>query len=240
LGQIVVPPNDTRAGANPVRVAVVPATAATDPSTDQQVITQAGPDGALQMVLPWGAARVMAEPVPLFEDMFDTGALDLVDRWSTEGSAPPASVNSVGRLSVSPGAVTASASSALFSKPLFSPEQTVAESLSWVCVFESTNANAGQPLTTGAHRFMGYGTRPTTWTAALVAGTSGPIQDGVGFEIDTDGYLYAVVYGAGAGRGRRPSVVVRASASAAPSVTAPCAASRSCGAVTRSTGTSTT
>lgn len=187
MGQVYVPPDDARTGHHPVRTVTTPSTATTDPNTEQQVVTPAGADGTLQAIMPWGAARVAAEPIPLFEDMLDAGAVDTIDRWTTGGTVPPVTVNSAGRLMVSPATTTASASSSLTSKPFFQPEQVVAETANWVAQFE-----AG-PVT-GSHRFMGFGTQPTTWLAAYSAGTSGPIQDGYGFELDTDGLMYAVVY----------------------------------------------
>lgn len=198
MGQILIPPDDVRVGANPVRTVITPSglyVPAADAGAEQQVITQAGPDGTLATVSPYGYARVATEPQSTFTEAFD-GAIDTLDRWTTGGTVPPSV--SGGYATVAPGAVTASASSSLVTKMTTGPQGLTFRTLGWVSRFENAGAGAGQLFYTNTHRFVGLGTVPATWTAANTSpGTVGPLLDAIGFEIGTDGAMYPVVYAGG-------------------------------------------
>lgn len=198
MGQILVPPDSTAPGANPIRTIILPSglyVPAADVGAEQQVISQAGPDGTLAGVSPYGYTRVTPEPEALFNDPFD-GAIDTVDRWTTGGTATPTVTGGV--VSVTSGSTTVSASSSLASKPTFAPVGLNFRTFGLVGKFENNGAANGTAFGGNTHRFWGLATVPGTWQATLgVAGTSGPILDGVGFEIATDGLLYPVIYSNG-------------------------------------------
>ena len=135
-------------------------------------------------VFPGSFLRVTDEPHQLFYDPFDI-AFDTTNRWNnptTSGSGVAAS-NSSGNMTLATG-TTASSYSKVTSQPTFIPTIPGWLSDSWANKFESS------PIT-NAERFWGRGTLPTTPT------TSAPVTDGCGFEIFTDGKMYAVTYSNG-------------------------------------------
>lgn len=140
--------------------------------------------GQAQYNFPAGFVRVTDEPTQLFYDPFDS-ILDTNDRWSVPvsgGGGVPATVVS-GSLTIGSG-TTASGYSTLSSQATFTP--TVP---SWLG--ESHALKIEFPVTTNAYRFWGHGTIPAVPT------TAAPLTDAYGFEIDTAGKLYAVIYTAG-------------------------------------------
>lgn len=128
-------------------------------------------------------------PVQLFNDTFDTGVLDTVNRWIN----PVSVLMSIGSATLSP-TNSAGALSQLQSQPVFRPTEPG-------LLFKVARINIEFPVLLTAHRFWGLGT--STNSAGNSSGTiipptvSNPIVDGVGFEIRTDGKLYAVVFQTG-------------------------------------------
>jgi len=141
----------------------------------------------------YGNLRVTGEAATLFVDAFD-GNID-IQRWTTGGTVAPTVIG--GRTSVHAGN-TASASSFMASNPTFGPQGVGFLGLALMNRFENVAGAAGAPGYLNSHRFFGVGTAPGTWTTAYTgSNTSGPLLNGIGYEIDTDGYMYAVMYDAG-------------------------------------------
>jgi hypothetical protein len=130
---------------------------------------------------PFGSLVTSVDPVIVFTDTYDGGVLDTTNRWTAAGTVPPTASGN-GTLLVNPG-TAASASSSLVSQPVFAPSgyQLIVSYLQ----FEAPT------IALGNHRFFGLGTQPGGWTAAT------PLQDAVGFEIDTAGVLRSSEYGNG-------------------------------------------
>ena len=125
--------------------------------------------------------NVSLTPSTIFIDTFDGSTLDTTVRWTaTSVGAGAINVNG-GACSLAPG-TAASAAQAIASQaaipPQFTP-QTVGCSLTM------------DTTVTATHRFFGVGTVPGSWTALT------PLQDAIGFEIDTSGNLNCVIYNAG-------------------------------------------
>lgn len=140
--------------------------------------------GQAQYNFPAGLVRTSDEPRSLFIDPFDA-SLDTTNRWASptsSGGGVAATVSS-GNLTLGSG-TTASGKSYLQSAPTFAPTIPAWIGVSFYVKFEF-------PFTTNATRFWGLGTSPGTPTAAV------SITDGMGFEIFTDGKMYASVYSAG-------------------------------------------
>lgn len=137
--------------------------------------------GFFARVSPFGALAVAPDGQYLFSETFEGVSIDTTNRWATTGTVVP--TQSAGQVQVNPAA-TASATSALQSKPSFTANSPT--TCAWAAAFESGT------IATGNHRFMGFGTPPTP------PGTSAaPLQDAVGFEIDTTGTMNACVYASG-------------------------------------------
>ncbi len=164
-------------------------------STDTQVpTTVTNPNiaalGVYAGLTGYGAQRVTTEPSVLFHDPFD-GTLD-TQKWVTGGTAPPTALG--GRAVLDTG-LTVSASAFMTSTSSFCSPGSSYLGLGMMQTFENISSLAGSVGYLNTHRFWGFATTPTTWTTAYTASsTSGPIMHGYGFEIDTDGNLYAVVY----------------------------------------------
>jgi hypothetical protein len=147
--------------------------------------------GIYASVAPYGYLRTAKEPSALFVDPLDGGTLDTVNRWNTAGTAPTITGGAV-----SLAQTAASASSGMSTKAVFPPQGLSFNAFGWVSKFEAVSGSTVAALNT--HRFMGIGTTPTTWSATYSASsTSGPLLDAIGFEVGTDGGLYAVVYANG-------------------------------------------
>lgn len=130
----------------------------------------------------YGSARVTIEPTELFFDQLET--LD-ANRWTTAGTAPTFANGQVTFAS----STTAAATSQLISVPTF-----IQGASTWLQSAFAVKLDASGAAVTGAHRFFGHGTAPGT-PATTSAATK--LTDAWGFEVDTDGKMYAVVYAAG-------------------------------------------
>jgi hypothetical protein len=140
-------------------------------------------------VQPYGTQRVTTEPVPVFYDSFDSGTvLDTTARWSAAGTVTP-TIQS-GYLAVNSGTAI-NASSRLTSQATFGPPGYG---------FAVFSASIGIEATALAniYRFWGWGTdaaSPAYQGAA--AATPLALTDAIGFETDSAGGLYGVIYNAG-------------------------------------------
>ena len=137
-------------------------------------------------IFPAGFQRVTDEPKQIFYDPFDA-ALDTTNVWTTPtvgNSAVLASV-ATGTMSLGTG-TTASGWSKLFSIPTFKLSIPAWTGFSFAIIIPD-----GAAPTANSYRFWGAGTPATTPT------TAAPMTDAVGFELDTAGKLYAVVYAGG-------------------------------------------
>ena len=133
-----------------------------------------------------GEMRVIMESVQLFYDGFDTGSLDITNKWKTQvsGVGGVAALNTTsGNTQVGSG-TTANGYSYLESNPSFPSPRP-----SWLQIVSVVNIEF--PIITNTYRFWGLGTSPATPTAAA------PLTDAVGFELSTAGKLYAVTYASG-------------------------------------------
>lgn len=123
------------------------------------------------------------EPRTTFYDPFEGVTIDTDFRWETPtGAGAPTQANT--ELTFNTG-TTGSRFGKLFSRPKFNAIVPGFFQHSWAVKIESGTA------VTGAHRFWGMGTGPTTPTAAS------PLTDAIGFEVLPDGVLYACVYRGG-------------------------------------------
>lgn len=127
-----------------------------------------------------GALNVALDPLPIFADAFEGGVLDTTTRWALSGSVNATLTNS--NLLINPD-VTANATCAITTQPAF-------------VLSASTAIGVGitieAAVTLGNHRFWGFGLPPSTPGTAAA-----PLQDAIGFEVDTAGVLRASVYSAG-------------------------------------------
>lgn len=139
------------------------------------------PVGSPATVNPMGEQRVTLAPYQLLFDSFDTTTLDITNRWlATSGSGGSVPSSAQGFSTLAAG-TTASGYSQLQSQAAFPA--------TWPGYLEfMTNINVEYPVTGVGNRFWGYGTTPATPTLAA------PRTDAVGFELFTDGNLYAVTY----------------------------------------------
>lgn len=165
------------AATTPTVVAVV-----NDGTADRQIMSLGAGDGSTTMVgvSPFGSLSTSVDPSFLFLDTFDSTVVDITNRWTSGGTVPPTQNNAI---LVNPAA-TASATSALVSQPTFTPNSN--SSFGIFIQLEATT------IATGNYRFWGYGTAPSG-----VGTSAAPIQDGVGFEVDTSGVMRASVYAGG-------------------------------------------
>lgn len=145
------------------------------------VLTSTG--GTQTGVFAGGRLNVASEPSQLFVDAFDT--FDTVNNWQTpisSGGGVTAAV-SLGSLVLGTG-ITTGGYSYLQSVPNFPPAIPSYLTAQFVIKLE-------YPVTTQTYRFWGFGTTVTNPTIAT------PLINAVGFELYTDGKLYAVVYSGG-------------------------------------------
>jgi hypothetical protein len=146
------------------------------------VISNPGNPTAFATNFPAGMLRVTDESSQLFYDSFDSSVIDVTTRWvgPTQGGGGVLAVVTSGAMVLGSG-TTANGYSTILSQPIF-----VLPSPSWLevtCLIQFE-----YPVTTNGYRFWGEGTAPGTPTATA------PLTDAVGFEIYTDGKMYAVVY----------------------------------------------
>jgi hypothetical protein len=137
-------------------------------------LTSASTIGQVAQVNPYGSLKVQPPPQLWFLDAFAT--LDTVNRWVTGGTVPPVAANAA---VFSPG-TAANASSTLSSIPVFSTTTNYV-SITLAVALETT-------AVTGAHRWFGLGTAPASPSA------TNPVQDGLGWEVDTAGAFRASMY----------------------------------------------
>jgi hypothetical protein len=136
---------------------------------------------------PYGPVRVSTEDRTLFLDTHDQ-ALDTTNRWNAgTGTNAPSTSGSVLTFGTT---TTVSIYGKLTSRPSFAP---LIPGFLQVSFAINVNTAAGTERTNG-HRFWGVGTSPGT-PATTSASTK--LTDAIGFEIDTDGKMYAVVTAAG-------------------------------------------
>jgi hypothetical protein len=141
-------------------------------------------NGVQASVFGSGELRVQHEPTQLFDDTFAT-TLDTANRWQTPVSAVGgvAAISSVGATTLGTG-TTANGYSILVSQPAFKQMAP-----GWIEIHNAINLEF--PIIQNTYRFWGVGLPQATPTAA------NPISDGMGFEIATNGKMYAVTYSAG-------------------------------------------
>ncbi len=141
-------------------------------------------NGIQASVFPSGELRVQNEPTTLFVDTFPT-TLDTINNWSTPFASGGGAVASTSGGAVTLGSgTTANGYSVLTSQPMFHQVPP-----GWLQMHEAINIEF--PVLLNAYRFFGFG------TAQAVPTASNPISNGMGFEIATNGKLYAVTYSAG-------------------------------------------
>lgn len=137
-----------------------------------------------QGVTPWGHARVKSEATQLFIDTFNS-SIDTVNKWNiSNGGGGVLPAYSTASATLNSG-TTANGFSLMSSKLIWQPSEPAF--LEW-----SARVNIEFPVLTSGYRFFGLANTPASPTIAA------PITDGVGFEVFTDGKLYAVTYAAGA------------------------------------------
>ena len=131
-----------------------------------------------------GRLSVALESSQLFVDTFDSASLD-TNLWQTptsSGGGVAASTAS-GSLTLGTGTTTGGYS-VLQSAPNFPPAVPSYLTAQFIIELES-------PVTSQTYRFWGFGTTPSVPT------TAAPLTNAVGFELYTDGKMYAVVYAGG-------------------------------------------
>lgn len=142
----------------------------------------------------YGYLRATIEPHYLFNEPFDSGA-DTTNRWTLGGTVVPSAAT--GRLTVAQGA-SLSATSIAATQPSFTFLGLNFLGVGWIAKFEAASASNGGLFYLNSHRFMGLGVPPTTLSAAYTgSATTGPMLNAIGYEIDTDGLMYPVVYSNG-------------------------------------------
>jgi hypothetical protein len=120
----------------------------------------------------------------LFDDTYDLG-LDTVNRWNTPVAAGGGVVasNTPGDMALGTG-TTANGYSYITSQYVFQQRAP-----GWLFYFNAVNLES--PIILNTYRFWGFGNPATTPTAAA------PLTDAIGFEIATNGKMYAVCYSSG-------------------------------------------
>lgn len=132
--------------------------------------------GIFAYVNAYGTLRVSPEGTTLFSDIFDGAVID-TNKWTTTVTSG-GSVTQSGGLAIINAGTTASASAILNGVPTFANYGLSFSA--WGCTAQFTGP------ATGTYRFIGMGTN------------NGSIPtDAIGFEYDTSGNLYAVIYASG-------------------------------------------
>lgn len=136
--------------------------------------------GGFAYVNAYGSLRVSPESTNLFNESYDA-AIDTTSKWTTVLSGGTVTfTNGIGTVQTS---TAASSYAVLRSLPTFT-------NLGSTFLVYGTVVQLGGP-TTGSYRCWGIGTHPATPT------TAAPVTDFIGFECDTTGALYAVIYAGG-------------------------------------------
>lgn len=129
-------------------------------------------------VMPYGALETFTGLATLFYDSWTGTVPDTIDKWQVTGTAPTL----LGGTMTMPTAAGYHA---------VRTQDTVRPNAGFTLVRNGVRTEAATPGT-GSSRFIGLGTTATTPSATVLA------QDGVGFEWDAAGALFAVVYSGGA------------------------------------------
>lgn len=132
-------------------------------------------------IFPAGRLQVSEEPTQLFYDPFDGGLIDASARWSVANAGGGVAAAIVGSALTLGTGTTANGYSSITSQNTFGYP-----SPSWLGT--SAAIQIENPVIANSYRFFGFGTSPGTPTAAA------PLTDAVGFEVATDGKMYAVMY----------------------------------------------
>jgi len=141
------------------------------------------PLGITGQVTAYGTLKVTTEGSELFSEPFDGPVIDTANRWTQTLVGGATMTQGSGSVTMATG-VVASTAAGLSSQNNFRPV-----GLSYQIFGASVQLEAA--ALTNVHRFWGMATVPGSWTAAT------PILDGVGFEQDINGGLFAVVYSGG-------------------------------------------
>lgn len=159
---------------------------ATDVSSTTPLPTLPTDGTSAASVFPGSFLRVSDEPIQIFYDPFDT-ALETTNYWTTPTIGTGATIATVttGVATLATG-TTAAGWSKLFSQPSFKPVVP-----GWLGYSFAISLPDLAAPTSNTYRFWGSGTPATTPTAAA------PLTNAVGFELATDGKMYAVVYAGG-------------------------------------------
>jgi len=158
-------------------------------TTTGAVLVVGGPpatDPYFATVFAGGAMRVQEDPAQLFQDGFDTSTLDVTNKWKapTAAGGGVAATNALTNTVLATG-TTIGGYSYLESVTTFPPVNP-----GWLLFY--TGINIAFPTVINQYFFWGIGTSPATPTAAL------PLTNACGFEVATDGKMYAVTYQSGA------------------------------------------
>jgi hypothetical protein len=136
-------------------------------------------------VSPQGELRVAEPSTSLFFDSFGTGTLDITNNWKPPtASGGGTAASNAAQMTVLGSGTTIAGYSYLESVPSFPEGSSGLMKCSLALSIEF-------PVLLNAYRFWGSGTNPGTPT------TAAPLTNAVGFEIYTDGKLYAVIYTSG-------------------------------------------
>jgi hypothetical protein len=145
--------------------------------------------GTYVTLKPYQSLNVTHDPTSIFYDNFIGQVLDTIFRWNqpvVSGVGASVSLSSIGGLTINPG------TAALNNTELSSQASFQTFSVSFQVAVATVQLEAGS-FVTGAHRFWGLGTKNATSYSA-----TSPMQDAIGFEINSSGVLNAVVYVNGA------------------------------------------
>lgn len=158
----------------------------TDSTTHQQIDTIAGPEGDMAGVTAYGFLQATNEASSLFYDPFDGAVIDTTNRWNAAvvSGTGAAVTQANGSLTLAGGALINSYAY-VNSRPTFNAQIPGFLQVSFLLKLESGTAAV---LNTNAHRFWGIGTANAAPTAAA------PLINAAGFEVGTDGKMYAVVW----------------------------------------------
>ena len=157
------------------------------------IISGGQSSGSYAGVQPYNTLKITPEPTTLFFDSFDAygaGAtgLDTTNKWVTPTQIGSGTATaSAGILTITSG-TTLSSQAVLTSIPTFYGLSPSYSALAFGLQLEAQSSNL---FTNNGYRFFGIGTMATSPT------TSAAIKDGIGFEINSSGIMYAVVYANG-------------------------------------------
>ena len=131
---------------------------------------------------PFGEMKTNLPYVQVFWDAFEGGAsIDTTNRWATSTGGGGAVSQTTGTLTVSSG-TTAAGFGLIQTIPTFLPRNP------GFMVEQAQVQFEAAPILLGGYRFWGFGSFPATPTLA------NPVNNGVGWEISTDGRLRAVTF----------------------------------------------